>query len=44
MEVTYLIYEHVLLLFSNCVLSYGSETSGNLKEVEVLGSEEPPRH
>ena len=43
MEVTHPIHEHVLLVVPNCALSYRTEASGNLKEVEVLNSEEPPR-
>lgn len=43
MEVTHPIHEHTLLVVPNCALSYRTEASGNLKEVEVLNSEEPPR-
>ena len=43
MEVTHPIHEHMLLVVPNCALSYRTEASGNLKEVEVLNSEEPPR-
>lgn len=44
MEVTPPNHKHMLLMVPNCALSYRTEASGNLKEVEVLNSEEPPRH